>query len=151
MSTPAVMKHSAQMKHSAERGFSYAEVLLSVVLLAVLLVPALQALQSGIAGGSSPAAAARQAMLRAKMEEVLAKPFYDLYAQTYAGGGNTVTSVSAALSDAAGPNRRVVVLYRYDAAAKALSANDTGLVFVSVYYEADGGAQALNTLAGRWW
>src|SRR5450830_1525298 len=103
MSTPAVMKHSAQW------GFSYAEVLLSVVLLAVLLVPALQALQSGIAGGLSPAAAARQALLRAKMEEVLAKPFYDLYAQTYAVGGNTATSVSAALSDAVGtPDRRVV-------------------------------------------
>ena len=149
MSTPAIMKHPAQ------RGFSYAEVLLSVVLLAVLLVPALQALQSGIAGGLSPAAAARQANLRAKMEEVLAKPFSDLYAPTYAVGGNTATSVSAALSDAVGaPGRRVVVLYRYDPAnadPNHLSNNDTGLVFVSVYYEADGGAQALNTLAGRWW
>jgi hypothetical protein len=146
------MKKTLTFNPSAQSGFFYAEVLLSVVLLAVLLVPALQALQSGIAGGLSPAAAARQANLRAKMEEVLAKPFSDQYAPTYAVGGNTATSVSAALSDAVGtPNRRVVVFYRYDAAANALSANDTGLVFVSVYYEADGIAQALNTLAGRWW
>ncbi len=141
------------MKHPVQRGFTYAEALLSVVLLAVLLVPALQALQSGIAGGLSPAtAAARQAQLRAKMEQVLATPFYDLYKETYAVGGNTANSVSAAYSDAVGTTeRRVVVFYRYDAAANALSANDTGLVFVSVYYEADGGAQALSTLAGRWW
>jgi len=42
------------------RGFSYVEILLSVVLLTVLLVPALQALQSGVAGGQSPSLAARQ-------------------------------------------------------------------------------------------
>ncbi len=81
-----------------------------------------------------------------------ARPFYDLYAQTYLGGGNTTTSVSASFSDAVGaPDRRNVVLYRYDASAGALSANDTGLVFASVYYEAEGSANALNTLVGRWW
>ena len=40
-----------------QRGFSYAEVLLSVILLAILLVPAMQALNSAIAGGSSNVAA----------------------------------------------------------------------------------------------
>ena len=132
------------------RGFSYAEILLSVVLLTVLLVPALQALQSGIAGGQSPALAARQLTLRDRMEQVLANPFADLYAQTYLPGGNT-TSASASLSDpASAPDRRNVVLYRYDASTRALSWNDTGLVFVSVYYEAEGSANGLNTLVGRW-
>ena len=146
------MTDAAVMKGLDQCGLSYVEVLLSVVLLAILLVPALQALQSGIAGGQSSSLAARQLTLRAKMEEVVAKPFYDLYKETYLAGGNTTTSVSAAFSDAAGAaNRRVVVLYRYDASAKAISSNDTGLVFVSVYYEADGSANALNTLAGRWW
>jgi hypothetical protein len=42
-------------------------------------------------------------------------------------------------------------LYRFDAATNALSSNDTGLLYVNVYYEADGSANALNTLAGRWW
>ncbi len=134
-----------------ERGFSYVEILLSVVLLTALLVPALQALQSGVAGGQSPSLAARQLTLRDKMEQLLAKPFADLYVQTYSPGGNT-TSANGSLSDPAGaPNRRNVVLYRYDASTQALSWNDTGLVFVSVYYEAEGSANGLNTLAGRWW
>ena len=133
------------------RGFSYAEILLSVVLLTVLLVPALRALQSGVAGGQSPSLAARQLTLRDKMEQVLAKPFADLYAQTYPPGSNP-TSVNGSLSDPAGaPDRRIVVLYRYDASTGALSANDTGLVFVNVYYEAEGSANGLNTLVGKWW
>ena len=57
-----------------QRGFSYAEVLLSVVLLAVLLAPALQALSSGIAGNPT-VLAARQLNLRSKMEDVLSQTF----------------------------------------------------------------------------
>ena len=135
-----------------EEGFAYVEVLLSAVLIATLLVPGLEALQSGIAGGTSGTTASRELNLRSKMEAVLSTPFSSLYAQTYLPGGNTPTSVSAAYSDAAGtPDRRVVVLYRYDALAQALSAADTGLIHVSVYYAADGSAGALNTLVGRWW
>jgi len=138
------------------RGFSYVEILLSVVLLTVLLVPALQALQSGVAGGQSPSLAARQLTLRDKMEQVLAKPFADLYAQTYLGGGNTNTTASANalfsdLNTVSAPDRRIVMLYRYDASTNAPSTSDTGLVFVSVYYEADGPTNALNTLVGKWW
>lgn len=135
----------------AQGGFSYVEVLLSVVLLVTLLVPALQALTSGIAG--NPAAmAARQVNLRNKIEDVLSKPFGQLYAETYLVGGNTPTSISSNFSDASGTSdRRIVVFYRFDAASNALSANDTGLLFISVYYEADGSGNALNTLAGQWW
>lgn len=134
-----------------QRGFSYAEVLLSVLLLLILLVPAMEALTAGISGNSS-AMAARQLNLRNKMEEVLSKPFGKLYAETYLTGGNTLTSISSHFSDAAGASgRRVVVFYRYDAASNSLSANDTGLLFVSVFYEADGSVNALNTLVGRWW
>jgi hypothetical protein len=135
-----------------QRGFFYAEILLSVVLLAVLLVPALQALQSGIAGGQNSSLAARQLALRDKMEQVLAKPFYDLYAETYRSGN--ATSANVLFSDpASAPDRRNVVLYRYNASAVPpdLSANDTGLLLVKVYYQADGPTNALNTLVGRWW
>ncbi len=137
------------------RGFSYAEILLSVVLLTALLVPALQALQSGVAGGQNPSLAARQLALRDKMEQVLAKPFADLYVKTYLESNNA-TLASASLSDPAGaPGRRMVVLYRYSYDAitfiGAWSSNDTGLLFVSVYYEAEGSANGLNTLVGRWW
>lgn len=137
--------------HSRQCGFSYAEILLSIMLLAILLVPAMQALNTAILGSTSNLAA-RQLALRSKMEEVLAKPFRALYAETYLTGGNTATSVSTNFSDASGSaDRRNVVLYRYDASTKALSTNDTGLLYVSVYYEAEGDASALNTLVGRWW
>lgn len=130
----------------------YIEVLLSAVLLAVLLVPALQALQTGVGGGASSAMAARPPALAAKMEEVLSNPFALLYAQTYAGGGNSDTTAKAALSDAVGAtDRRLVVTYRYDASSRALSGSDTGLLQLRVYYEAEGSAVALRTLAGRWW
>ena len=135
----------------AQRGFSYAEILLSVALLAILLVPALQALSVGIADNPS-GLAPRQLSLTSKLEEVLSNPFSKLYAETYQVGGNSTTSVSANFSDAAGAtDRRVVVFYRFDAAANTLSANDTSLLFVSVYFEADGSAGGLNTLTGRWW
>ena len=56
--------------------------LLSVLLLAILLVPALQALGTGISGsGSNPAA--RQFALRSKAEEVLATPFGNFTLETY--------------------------------------------------------------------
>ena len=134
-----------------QRGFSYVEVLVSVVLVAVLLVPALQALESGVSGTQSAALARRQLALADKMERVLAKPFVELYAETYAPGGNTTGSVSASLSDPAGPYRRAVVLYRYDATNAMLSGADTGLLYVAVYYESDGPGGAIATLVGRWW
>ena len=137
---------------NAQRGFSYVEVLLSVVLLAVLLVPALESLQSAIAGNANAAVIRRHLALQDKMERVLSRPFADLYTQTYAPGGNTTTSVSASLSDPVGaPQRRNVVLYRYDASAAAPSAADTGLLFVAVYYENEPADRTLTTLVGRWW
>ncbi len=143
--------HSSQRGFSYAHGFIYAEVLLSVILLAILLVPAMQSLNAAISGGSS-GVAAKQLNLRNKMEEVLSKPYHKLYAETSLSGGNTITSVSTNLSDAFGAaDRRVVVLYRFDVATDALSSTDTGVLYVSVYYEVEGSANALNTLVGRWW
>lgn len=133
------------------RGFAYAEVLLSVLLLAILLVPALGALGTGISGSGSNASA-RQFALRSKAEEVLASPFGQLYLQTYLPGGNSPTSLNATFSDAAGAtDRRVVMLYRFDVATNSVSSNDTGLLYVNTYYEAEGAANGLSTLVGRWW
>ena len=147
-----MLKHTFPVR-SIQRGFSYVEVLLSVILLTILLVPALQALNTGIAGSAGVSSfATRQLGLRSKMEEVLSQPFTGLYAETYKSGGNTATSVSTSFSDTSGAaSRRVVVFYRFDAATNTLSANDTGLLYVSVYYEAEEGVNALNTLVGRWW
>ncbi len=132
------------------RGFSYIEVLLSVVLLVVLLVPAMQALNIGISGGAKNIAA-KQLLLRTKVEEVLSKPYGQLYDATN-DCANTPASISTSLSDASGlADRRVVVLYCYDTATNALSSANTGVIYVSVYFENTGSAGALNTLVGRWW
>jgi hypothetical protein len=129
-------------------GLAYVEVLVALVLVATALVPALEALQSSVRSGPVlTSAAARDAQLRAKMEEVLSLPFETLNAETFLAGGNTTSSVSSALSDAAGADRRVVILYRSD--GSALSAADTGLVRIRVAYEA--GGVALETMKSKWW
>jgi hypothetical protein len=135
-----------------QRGFSYVEVLLSVVLLTVLLVPALEALQSGITDNHGYSLVTRQLKLKGKTEEVAAKPFATLYSQTYLPGGNTTTSVSASLSDPTGtPGRRNVLLYRYDPATAGPASADTGVLFVAVYYADETPDSGLSTLVGRWW
>src|SRR3972149_5228159 len=137
---------------SRQRGFFFAQALLFVGLLSGLLVPGLGGAPRGVPGGPPPADAGRPLLLRDKMEDVLSRPFADLYAQTYLPGGNTTSSVSSTYSDAAGAaNRRLAVLYRYNATTKALSPSDTGLLRVSVYFAADTGAAPLYALAGRWW
>jgi Tfp pilus assembly protein PilV len=130
------------------RGLAYVEVLVALVLVAVALVPALQALQVGVLGSAVAAdASSRDSALREKMEQVLALPFATLYAETYVAGGNTTSSVSDALSDPAGADRRIVIVYRTD--GSAVSSSDTGLLRVRVAWQA--GGTALETLKAKWW
>ncbi len=130
-----------------QRGVFYVEVLLSVVLLVILLVPALQSLSAGVMNNPGTVAS-KQINLRNKMEEVLSQPFSALYNVA----STSSTSTTSSFSDASGTaNRRIVVLYRYDISTKVISTNDTGLIYVSVYDENDGNGNALNTLVGRWW
>jgi hypothetical protein len=129
-------------------GLAYLEVMVALVLVVMALVPALNSLQTDTRGGPALVSiAARDAVLRAKMEEVLAKPFDTVNAETFLSGGNTTTSISTALSDAAGPDRRIVILYRTED-GKDASGNDTGLVHVRVAFEA--GGIALETLKSKW-
>jgi Tfp pilus assembly protein PilV len=136
-------------RRAVAQGFAYVEVLVALVLVVVALVPALEALQSGVhASREAGGVASKDALLRAKMEEALARPFDELNAQTFLVGGNTTASVSAALSDASGAaDRRVVILYRSD--GSALSSADTGLLRLRVAYEA--GGLALETMKSKWW
>lgn len=141
--------NNASLSYSpaGEGGLAYIEVMVALVLVVMALVPALNALQTDTRGAPALVAiAARDALLRAKMEEVLAKPFDTVNAETFLAGGNTTTSVSTALSDPAGPDRRIVILYRTD--GTALSSSDTGLVRVRVAFEA--GGIALETLKSKW-
>ncbi|MDJ0739695.1 MAG: prepilin-type N-terminal cleavage/methylation domain-containing protein [Gammaproteobacteria bacterium] len=95
-------------------GFTYTEVLVAMVLIAVLLVPALDALRGGVQGGDIHAAQASQHYrVLGRMEDVLAQPFADLAAAADAAG--SPTTIVAAYSDVAGTaERRVVYLARFD-------------------------------------
>ena len=120
------------------RGFSYIEVLVATVVIAISLVPALEALQSGMLGsqhhGSS---AADHYNLIAKFEEVLAEPLSALDAAATAAGAPTVPT---SYSDAPGPGRRIVYLSRYDP-------SDADLLWVKVQLE--NSELAFETLTGN--
>ncbi len=134
----------------ADTGFSYIETLLALVLLMVLLVPAMDALSSALQG-SATSAPERALRLREKMEDVLSRPYSELYAAT--SFLDTTTTIKTAYSDPAGSaNRRVVVFYRCTTTtAHSLTMSNTGLIRVKVYFEADGSSNALETLVGYWW
>jgi len=120
-------------------GFSYVEVLLATALLALALVPALEALEIGVRGGGvHEAEAARHYRALGALEEVLAQPFSDLVAEAIAAGG-----AASAYSDPPGtPDRRLVTLSGYDADGD--SVDDPGLLRVRVEIEAT--AHVLETL-----
>ena len=133
---------------SAQAGLAYVEVLVALGLVVMGLVPMLDALQSSLLGSQASAQiAARDLSLRGKLEDVMSRPFAVLNAETYLSGGNTTTSVSVALSDAAGADRRIVILYRTD--GTTVSSADTGLLRIRVAYES--GGTGLETMRSKWW
>ncbi len=95
-------------------GFSYVEVLVASMLIAITLVPAVNAIFSGTLGGSiHTEQAVDHYRMTGKMEEVLAAPFDDLQqAADLAGGPGVIVD---AYSDSAGTDRHCLVfLSRYD-------------------------------------
>lgn len=139
------------MRMDRGKGFSYVEVLVASLLLAVALVPALEALRT--AGQSIPhleSGASENFHLLAKLEEVLSKPYHELDQQALAAGGISTPTV---YSDASGADRRrIVYLSRYDGDnadtdGDGLTGGDPGLVIVRV--ELEGTAQRLESLVSR--
>jgi Tfp pilus assembly protein PilV len=123
---------------SDARGFSYVEVLVATVILTLSLVPALDALQTGILGGGVDSSLTQvHVRLRSKMEAVLAKPFTALQSAEVAAASGPST-----YSDAVGtPGRRLVFLSRYDgddadADGDPTTGTDAGLLKVRVELEA---------------
>lgn len=98
-------------------GFSYVEVLVAVVLIAVGLVPAMEALQPGIAGtGINETHAEDHYQLMTRFEQVLVEPFGQLNsAANAAASPNTPTAYSDVVTYANGRQiTRNVFLARYD-------------------------------------
>ena len=126
-------------------GFSYVEVLVAVILIALTLVPAISAVFGGIEGGDMHEQSAQDHYrITGLLEEVLARPFDELQSEADAAGGPGV--IVAAYSDAAGTEqRRLVYLARYDgdnsdADNDYFTGVDDGLLWVRVQIE--------NTLEG---
>lgn len=131
-----------------QRGLTLTEVLVAIVLLAVLLVPAVNALYTGHLGTEVQADLIRHHYrLVSRLETVLAEPYASLEAS--AAGPATPTSYS----DAAGPPDRVVVFIAgYDADDGDADGNpftdpDNGLLWVRVAI--DESVLGLETLATR--
>ncbi|MFD2450529.1 hypothetical protein [Ideonella paludis] len=75
------------MRMRSDKGLAYVEAVLATVMVAVLLAPALNALSSGLMGQQVADTQAEQALaLHSKLEEVLAKPYSVLLAETYTLG-----------------------------------------------------------------
>jgi Tfp pilus assembly protein PilV len=135
-----------------QAGFSYIEALIATVLIALTLVPALEALQPGIQGVDIHLTQTENHYLRAaKLEETLAQPYADLvYAAKTAGGPGTPSTYSDSVNTAAGRtvNRRVY-LWSYDGDNAdgdddPFTGNDEGLLWMRVAIE--GSEQALETV-----
>ena len=99
---------------AAQSGLTYVEVLIAAALLAIVLVPALSALQTSmLATDISGSLADQHYAAQSKMEEMLAEPHGTLITAAGAAGNYKTPS---SYSDASGsPDRRVVYLARYDA------------------------------------
>jgi hypothetical protein len=105
------------LAYRRETGFSYLEVLIATALIAVCLVPALDALSSGGKGHDLKASlAVDHYYLAAKLEEVLAQPFSYLdEAASKAGSPEVPSSYSDSVISTDGRVlTRQVYLSRYD-------------------------------------
>lgn len=122
-----------------ESGLTLIEVLVTILLLSVVLLPAMRALQTSVIGANVHSElAADNFRLTSRMEELLAEPFPDLEsAATAAGGPTNPTSYS----DPAGPPGRLLVylsLYdgdNSDADDNPFTGTDPGLLWIRVAAE----------------
>ncbi|MCU7945980.1 MAG: hypothetical protein KZQ72_04950 [Candidatus Thiodiazotropha sp. (ex Cardiolucina cf. quadrata)] len=133
-------------------GFSYTEVLIAVFLIAISLVPALNALHSGVLGSDIHATeAVHHHRLISRMEDVLARPFIELEQEADAVAGPT--TIIDTYSDASGTDGRCLVyLSRYDSDNVDSDNNpftdtDDGLLWVKV--EIDGTHNAIESLTSQ--
>jgi prepilin-type N-terminal cleavage/methylation domain-containing protein len=139
------------MRHRFESGLTLVEVLVTVVLLSVVLVPAIRALQTSVVGANVHGdLAIEHFRLTSRLEELLAEPFTNLEAAAIAAGGPTVES---SYSDAAGPPGRLLVYLGFydgdnaDTDDNPFTGTDPDLLWVKV--EAEGTVHALQTITAQ--
>ena len=132
-----------------QHGYSYVEILIATVLIAVSLVPIMNALRTATVGaGIYESYSAQHYSLLAKMEEVLAEQYGSLdFAALAAGNFKTPTAYSDPVST---PDRRLVYLAAYDIDnadgddEPFLTGTDAGVLWVRV--EIEGTVMSLESL-----
>ena len=134
-----------------QSGLTLVEVLVAVMLLAIVLVPAMRALQTGVVGADVHAdIASGNHRLSSRLEELLAEPFADLSDAAITAGSPTTLSI---YSDPVGPPGRMLVYLSFYDGDNADSDNDpfTGtdpdLLWLRV--EIEDTVHALQTIAAR--
>lgn len=135
-----------------QRGISYIEVMVATVLIALTLVPAMEALSPGIQGAALHMQHAEtHYALSGMMEKVLAESFDDLdVAATAAASWKIPTSYSDVFSPEITRN---VYIWRYDVDNADLDGNvmtggEDDLLWIRVALADD--SQSLQTLIGRY-
>ncbi len=142
-------RHALRLFRDA--GYSYVEVLIAMSLIAVALVPAMNALRVGVSNATQhEREVVHYYELAGRLEQVLAEPYSALDSEaTIVGDPTTPTSYS----DTAGtPDRLVVFLSAYDmddadADDDPFTGTDTGVVWVRVAVENT--IQSLETLVAQ--
>ncbi len=113
------MRTATQPQITKMTGFSYVEVLIATVLIAIVLVPAMDALLPGIQGSSIHETRTEDHYkLLSKIEEVLAEPFADLDAAAIAAGSPTTATLSYSDTFTYPDGRQItrnIFISRYDA------------------------------------
>ena len=126
-------------KSVQQRGLTLVEVLVTMVLLTIVLVPAIQALQTSMTGAAVHAdLTSVHYRLMSRMEDVLAEPIASLEAAAIDAGSAFAPS---SYSDAAGPPARLLVYLALfdgdnaDADDDPFTGQDNGIVWVRVAAE----------------
>jgi len=137
--------------HRCETGLTLVEVLVTIVLLSVLLVPAMRALQTGVVGaGVHGDVAASHYRLTSQLEELLAEPFTDLADAAVAAGAPTTPS---SYSEPAGPPGRLLVYLSFydgdnaDADDDPFTGTDSDLLWIRV--DVEDTVHTLETITAR--
>jgi len=132
-------------------GLTLVEVLVSMVLLSILLIPAIQAIQTGVSGADVHAdVTTSHYRIASRLEEILTEPFTDLVDAATAAGSPTTAS---SYSEAAGPPSRLLVylsLYdgdNADADNDVFTGTEADLLWVRV--EIENSVFSLETITAR--
>ncbi|MDH3408237.1 MAG: hypothetical protein OEN51_02595 [Gammaproteobacteria bacterium] len=132
--------------HNRQSGVTYIEVMVAAVLIMIALIPAVEALRTGMLSSEIlESSSSEHYAVLARMEEVLAEPFGTLTSAASAAGSQSTASI---YSDAVGPpGRRLVFIALYDAD----NADGDGDVFTVLDPNLDGDNNPYTGYTGLLW